>query len=82
MKIKTKTLDGATIHAEQVHQTNSILVQNLAPSVSDDLLKLYFESKRGGETEVKEVVMIQDGMAQLSFEDLNGKILVVGHNVL
>ncbi|XP_048849154.1 protein mono-ADP-ribosyltransferase PARP10 isoform X2 [Brienomyrus brachyistius] len=78
VKIKMKTLDGATIHPEQVDQTDSILVQNLAPSVSDDLLKLYFESKRGGETEVKEVVMIQDGMAKLSFQDLNGVERVLG----
>ncbi|KAJ8403065.1 hypothetical protein AAFF_G00359810 [Aldrovandia affinis] len=70
-KISAKLLDGATIHPQQIEQTNTILVENLRPSITEDVLTIYFESRRGGggEGEVKEVCMIADGIAKVTFVD-------------
>ncbi|XP_064204293.1 protein mono-ADP-ribosyltransferase PARP10 [Anguilla rostrata] len=68
-KINEKLLDGATIQPEQIEQTNTILVENLAPSTTEDMLTLYFESRRGGGGEVKEVNMISEGRAKVIFVD-------------
>ncbi|KAJ8273298.1 hypothetical protein GJAV_G00099970 [Gymnothorax javanicus] len=68
-KISAKLLDGASIHPEQIDQTNIILVENLAPGITEDKLTLYFKSRRGGGGEVNEVNMISDGRAKVTFAD-------------
>ncbi|KAJ8334239.1 hypothetical protein SKAU_G00398780 [Synaphobranchus kaupii] len=68
-RISAKLLDGATIHPEQIEQTDTILVENLCPSTTEDMLTLYFESRRRGGGEVKDVKMISDGRAKVTFVD-------------
>lgn len=66
-KISKRKLDGAEVTLEQAEQTDSILVENLHPGTTPDLLTLYFESKRGGNQKVKEVTMLAEGTAKVSF---------------
>ncbi|KAM6958838.1 protein mono-ADP-ribosyltransferase PARP10 [Aplochiton taeniatus] len=66
-KISKKPLDGSRITIEELKQTDSILVENVPPTISTDLLTLYFENKRGGELEVKEVIMMTESIARVSF---------------
>ncbi|XP_074470025.1 protein mono-ADP-ribosyltransferase PARP10 [Sebastes fasciatus] len=66
-KISKRKLDGAEVTLEQVEQTDSVLVENLHPGTTPDLLNLYFESERGGNQKVKEVTMLSEGTAKVSF---------------
>ncbi|XP_051245862.1 protein mono-ADP-ribosyltransferase PARP10 isoform X1 [Dicentrarchus labrax] len=66
-KISKRTLDGAKVTLEQIEQTDSILVENLHPGTTPDLLTLYFENKGGGNKEVKEVTMLSESTAKVSF---------------
>ncbi|KAM6974213.1 protein mono-ADP-ribosyltransferase PARP10 [Tautogolabrus adspersus] len=66
-KISKRPLDGAKITLEQVEQTDSILVQNLHPGTTSDLLTLYFENKGGGSEKVKDVTRLSEGTAKVSF---------------
>ncbi|KAL4629917.1 poly ADP-ribose polymerase 10 isoform X1 [Arapaima gigas] len=77
-KIAQKPLDSAHIHPEEVEQTDSILVQNLPPGISEDVVMLYFESKRSGGGDVREVNIIKDGVAKVSFEDFNAVQQILG----
>lgn len=75
-KISKRTLDGAKVTLEQVEQTDSVLVEKLHPSTSSDPLKLYFESKQGGNQTVKEVTMLSEGTAKVSFVNYDCKFCV------
>lgn len=76
-KISRRTLDGSRITLEQVEQTDSIIVENLHPGTTTDMLTLYFESKRGGNQNVREVVMMSEGTAKVSFVGFEGMFCVV-----
>ncbi|XP_039978314.1 protein mono-ADP-ribosyltransferase PARP10 [Xiphias gladius] len=65
-KISKRRLDGAIVTLEQIEQTDSVLVENLQPGTTPDLLALYFESKQGGDQKVK-VTMLSEGTAKVSF---------------
>ncbi|XP_018582601.2 protein mono-ADP-ribosyltransferase PARP10 isoform X1 [Scleropages formosus] len=77
-KIARKPLDSAHIHPEQVEQTDSILVQNLPPGIAEDMIVLYFESKRSGGANVREFSIIKDGVARVSFEDVDAVQRILG----
>lgn len=82
-KISQRKLDGAVVTLEQIEQTDSLLVENLHPGTTADLLTLYFETKRGGDQKVKEVTMLAEGTAKVSFvkyESL-GHILDLTHKL-
>ncbi|XP_070703042.1 protein mono-ADP-ribosyltransferase PARP10 [Pempheris klunzingeri] len=66
-KIAKKTLDGAEVTLEQVEQTDSILVENLHPGTTPDLLTLYFENTGSGSQKVKEVTMLSECTAKVTF---------------
>ncbi|XP_067112616.1 protein mono-ADP-ribosyltransferase PARP10 [Osmerus mordax] len=66
--IYKKPLDGCSITLEQIEQTDSILVENLHSGTTEDMLTLYFESKRGGGRDVKEATIMPNGVARVSFE--------------
>uniref|UniRef100_UPI0009B308B4 poly [ADP-ribose] polymerase 10 n=1 Tax=Monopterus albus TaxID=43700 RepID=UPI0009B308B4 len=66
-KISRRTLDGAKVTLEQTEQTDSVLVENLHPGTTPDMLTLYFESKRGGDQKVNEVTMLSEDTAKVSF---------------
>ncbi|XP_076013272.1 protein mono-ADP-ribosyltransferase PARP10 [Genypterus blacodes] len=66
-KISSRPLEGSRITLEQIEQTDSIIVENLHPGTITDMLILYFESSRGGNQKVKEVVMMSEGTAKVSF---------------
>ncbi|GAA6226962.1 poly [ADP-ribose] polymerase 10 [Lates japonicus] len=66
-RISKRGLDGAKVTLEQIEQTDSVLVENLHPGTTPDTLNLYFESKRGGAQKVKEVTMLSEGRAKVSF---------------
>ncbi|XP_071769464.1 protein mono-ADP-ribosyltransferase PARP10 [Centroberyx gerrardi] len=76
-KISSKTLEGSKITLEQIEQTDSILVENLHPGITRDMLTLYFESKRGGNQKVKEVIMISESAARVSFVEFESVVPVV-----
>ncbi|XP_035038038.1 protein mono-ADP-ribosyltransferase PARP10 [Hippoglossus stenolepis] len=67
VRVSKRTLDGATVTLEQVEQTDSVLVEKLHPGTTQDLLMLYFESKRGGNQRVRDVTMLSEGTAKVSF---------------
>ncbi|XP_074543233.1 protein mono-ADP-ribosyltransferase PARP10 isoform X2 [Halichoeres trimaculatus] len=64
-KVSKRKLDGATLTLEQVEQTDSILVENLRPGTTSDMLTLYFENK-GGET-LKTITKLSESTAKVSF---------------
>lgn len=72
-KVSKKSLDGAKISLEQVESTDSILVANLSPNTTEDMLELYFGSSRGGGGEVLGISMLAEGCAKLSFKDVKCK---------
>ncbi|KAM9385070.1 protein mono-ADP-ribosyltransferase PARP10 isoform 2-T2 [Pholidichthys leucotaenia] len=78
--ISKRALDGAKVTLEQIDQTDSILVENLNPSTTPDLLTLYFESKRGGSQEVNEVTMLSEGIAKVSFANYESVDHVLGRS--
>lgn len=66
-QISKRTLDGAQVTVEQVEQPDSILVENLHPGTTPDHVTLYFESSRGGNQDVKEVIVLSESTAKVSF---------------
>ncbi|XP_060950254.1 uncharacterized protein LOC133027239 [Limanda limanda] len=66
-RVSRRTLDGAQVTLEQTEQTDSVLVEKLHPSTTQHLLMLYFESKRGGDQRVRDVTMLSEGTAKVSF---------------
>lgn len=76
-KISRRALDGARVTLEQTEQIDSILVENLHPDTTSDMLTLYFESKRGGNQKVKEVIMLSEATAKVSFVKYECKFCTV-----
>lgn len=74
-RVSRRTLDGAMVTLEQIEQTDSVLVENLHPGTTPDLLTLYFESKRGTNQKVKDVTMLSEGTAKVSFANRECKFL-------
>lgn len=56
-----------------MESTDSILVANLSPNTTEDMLELYFESSRGGGAEVLGINMLAEGCAKVSFKDVKCK---------
>ncbi|KAI5085305.1 poly [ADP-ribose] polymerase 10, partial [Silurus meridionalis] len=69
-KVSKRSLDGARVTLEQVECTDSIVVENLHPDLTEDLLTLYFESSRSGGGEVTAVSRISSQLAKVSFKDV------------
>lgn len=69
-KVSRRALDGVQLTLEQVDCTDSILVGNLLPTLTDDLLMLYFESSRSGGGDVTAVSRISQQLAKVSFKDV------------
>lgn len=82
-RISKRTLDGAKITLEQINETDSILVENLHPGSTADILPVYFESKRGGNQKVKEVTMLSESTAKVTFVSYKsvGIVLNQSHKV-
>lgn len=55
------------VSLEQVTETDSVLVENIHPGTTADMVTLYFESQRGGAQQVKEVVVLSEGMTKVTF---------------
>ncbi|KAJ0054779.1 hypothetical protein NL108_002924, partial [Boleophthalmus pectinirostris] len=73
-RISKRHLSGAAVTLEHVTETDSVLVENIYPGTTADLISLYFESQRGGGQRVKEVLMLSEGSAKVtfvSFESVN-----------
>ncbi|KAM4630657.1 protein mono-ADP-ribosyltransferase PARP10 [Polymixia lowei] len=66
-KISKKPLEGSNITIEQIEQTDSILVENLHPGITMNMLTLYFGSNQSGNQKVKEVIMLSESTAKVSF---------------
>uniref|UniRef100_A0A096LU65 Poly [ADP-ribose] polymerase n=1 Tax=Poecilia formosa TaxID=48698 RepID=A0A096LU65_POEFO len=66
-RISKRKLDGSEVTLEQIEQTDSVLLENMHPGTSPDLLRLYFESEQGGNQRVKEVTMLSEGTAKVTF---------------
>ncbi|XP_043073694.1 protein mono-ADP-ribosyltransferase PARP10 [Puntigrus tetrazona] len=69
-EVSKKPLNGAQVTLEQVECTDSIVVANLSPAFTEDMLELYFESNRAGGADVLAVSMLADGRAKVSFKDV------------
>ncbi len=72
-EVSKKPLNGAKVILEQVESTDSILVANLSPALTEDMLELYFGSSRAGGADVLAVSMLVDGRAKVSFKDVKCK---------
>lgn len=77
-KISRRALDGAKVTLEQTEQTDSVLVENVHPGTTPDLLTLYFESERGGSQKVKEVTVLSEGTVKVSFAKYECKFFHFG----
>lgn len=77
-KISKRTMDGAKLTLDQTEQTDSILVKNLNPGTTADMLTLYFENKGGGSERVKDVTRLSEGTAKVSFTHFESVDLVLG----
>lgn len=71
--VSKKCLNGAKVTLEQVESTDSVLVSNLSPAHTEDVLELYFGSSRGGGADVLGVSMLANGCAKVSFGDVKCK---------
>lgn len=71
-RISKRSLDGAKVSLEQMDQTDSIYAENLPPGATADFLNLYFEKQAGGNT-VKDVAMLSEGAAKVSFASCDCK---------
>lgn len=76
-KISKKMLNGSTVTLEQIEQTDSILVENLHPGTTPDLLTLYFESNGGGNQKVKSVTLLSESTAKVSFVNYECKFCII-----
>ncbi|XP_030002653.1 protein mono-ADP-ribosyltransferase PARP10 isoform X2 [Sphaeramia orbicularis] len=79
-RISKRTLDGATITLEQINETDSILVENLHPGSTADILAVYFESKRGGGQKVKGVTMLSESTAKVTFVSFKSVTIVLSRS--
>uniref|UniRef100_A0A9J7ZPW2 Poly(ADP-ribose) polymerase family member 10 n=1 Tax=Cyprinus carpio carpio TaxID=630221 RepID=A0A9J7ZPW2_CYPCA len=69
-EVSKKPLNEAQVTLEQVESTDSILVANLSPALTEDVLELYFGSSRAGGADVLAVHMLANGRAKVSFKDV------------
>uniref|UniRef100_A0A4W3JVW2 Poly [ADP-ribose] polymerase 14-like n=1 Tax=Callorhinchus milii TaxID=7868 RepID=A0A4W3JVW2_CALMI len=67
-KCSGKVIERKKIVAKHLEITRSILVENLSPAVSDELLKLYFEKPIYGGAVVNDIVL-EDSSAIISFQN-------------
>ena len=73
-KCKKRTLDKSTVAIKTTPAATSILVSGLSPSISYELLTLYFESPRSQGGPVEEVFFTsQSGQAVVVFKNTQGK---------
>jgi len=72
-KISKKPLEGSKITLEEMEQTDSILVENLHPGISVKTLALHFEDGQASNQKVKEVVMLSETTARVSFVNFDSK---------
>lgn len=77
-KISKRQLNGAVVSLEQVTETDSVLVENIHPGTTADMVTLYFESQRGGAQQVKEVVVLSEGMTKVTFVSYESMSVVLG----
>ncbi|XP_051872954.1 protein mono-ADP-ribosyltransferase PARP10 isoform X2 [Pristis pectinata] len=68
-KTSSKCLQGATIQVEQLPHTDRILVENLGPTDDEEIMRLYFESRRSNGGNVLNVTMLPGGKAIVEFQD-------------
>lgn len=66
--ISHHSLNGASMTLEEIEQTDSVLVGNLHPGTSLDMLCLYFEGREGNHT-VMDVTKVSESSAKVSFAD-------------
>lgn len=72
-KVSKRALDGARLTLEQVECTDTIMVGNLPPTLTDDLLTLYFENSRSGGGDVTAMSRISPQLVKVSFKDVECK---------
>ncbi|XP_038143664.1 protein mono-ADP-ribosyltransferase PARP10 [Cyprinodon tularosa] len=77
-RISKRKLDGSEVTLEQIVQTDSVLVENLHPGTTAELLTLYFEGERGGSQKVKEVTVLTEGTAKVTFTHYESVDSVLG----
>uniref|UniRef100_A0A6P8QTN9 Poly [ADP-ribose] polymerase n=1 Tax=Geotrypetes seraphini TaxID=260995 RepID=A0A6P8QTN9_GEOSA len=70
-RLRHRKLDGESVEMERLPRTEKVLLRNLSPLISQDLLELYFESKRSGGGNVREVKLLlgERGAAIVAFQD-------------
>lgn len=73
-KIQSNKLKHATFTAELVEISSSILVQNIECEdfYDEEFIMLYFSSKKSGGRNVKEVCLVGNGKAIVTFADSEG----------
>ncbi|KAL2080281.1 hypothetical protein ACEWY4_024074 [Coilia grayii] len=82
-KVSKRTLEGANLSLERLERADSVLVENLHPSTTEDMLSLYFESGRGGGEEVASVQMEREGVARVFFKEFESvdKVVTRSHTL-
>ncbi|XP_059365952.1 protein mono-ADP-ribosyltransferase PARP10-like [Carassius carassius] len=82
-EVSKRPLNEAKVTLEQVESTDSVLVANLSPALTEDVLELYFGSSRAGGADVLAVCMLAHGRAKVSFKDVKSvdRVLQKSHHV-
>lgn len=76
-RISKRKLSGAAVTLEEVNQTDTVLVENIHPGTTVDLIALYFESQRGGGQRVKEVVPVSEESTKVTFVSFDSVDLIL-----
>ncbi|KAM8966318.1 protein mono-ADP-ribosyltransferase PARP10 [Pelodytes ibericus] len=67
-RVKARGLQGATVSVQRVRESSKVLVHNVAPHISSELLEMYFENRRSGGGRVHSLTM-HGTMAIVCFEE-------------
>lgn len=76
-RISKRLLSGAVVTLEEVMETDTVLLENVHPGTNAELISLYFENQRGGSQRVKEVIMLSEGSAKVTFVSFEAVNLVL-----
>ncbi|XP_078282158.1 protein mono-ADP-ribosyltransferase PARP10 isoform X2 [Rhinoraja longicauda] len=68
-KAEGRCLHGVTVQVEQLPHTDRVLVENLGPSDDEELMRLYFESRRSNGGTVLDVTMLPGAKAIVEFQE-------------
>ncbi|XP_040190276.1 protein mono-ADP-ribosyltransferase PARP10 [Rana temporaria] len=77
-RVEEKKLHDRSISVLRVRASGDILVGNIGSQITEELLEMYFESKRSGGGALRSVTVLREEFAVVSFHDWNVVDQVLG----